>query len=312
MKRFLVVLLALMPGSLRAADMLPLDEALRATYRACVGIDDKLSDYKKMAGINTAITAVGTGLNAGATVVGIVKASKDKQALSYEKLMEELRELEKEADDSVTNDVAAFEKEFNLAYDAAVANADKYQSEYEKLTKQSKNLGNWRTGLMAGGVATNIAGAIIASKNGANGDIQDMVDECLASVATLNNSIGQARINGQDVTEAQVIVSACREYETVNISSISKRARGAEISSIVGAGIGAAGTVTSAVANTDKTRDNNTDEGRKHEKNLNLAANIMAGGATAATASAMIFNATQIAAIKRVATVAANCEGVLK
>ena len=59
------------------ADVLDLDNALRATYTACVGIDDELADLKKMAGINTAVTAVGTGLGAGAVAVGIAKAQTD-------------------------------------------------------------------------------------------------------------------------------------------------------------------------------------------------------------------------------------------
>lgn len=316
MKRIILAGFMLFPVA-AVADAFPpsfssLDDALRATYTSCVGIDDKLADYKMMAGINTAITGVGTGLGAGATVVGIVKASRDKQALSYEKLLEELRELSAGTPEPTEADIASFENEFNLAYDAAVKNVANYQSEYEKLTKQSKNLGNWRTGLLAGNVATNIAGAVIASQNGTNGDIQEMIDKCLVSVNNLNNVIGQARVNGEDVSEAVEIVSACREYEVVDVSSIAKRGRGAEISSIVGATVGAAGTVTSAVANTDKIRNDNTDSGRKKEQNLNMAANVLAGGATAATASAVVFNATQIAAIKKVATVAAKCEGVLK
>ena len=45
-----------------------LDNALRATYMACVGIDDELADLKKMAGINTAISAVGTATATGALI----------------------------------------------------------------------------------------------------------------------------------------------------------------------------------------------------------------------------------------------------
>ena len=55
-----------------SAETLELDDALRATYSACVGIDENLSDLKKMAGINTVVTAVGTGLGAGALTVGII------------------------------------------------------------------------------------------------------------------------------------------------------------------------------------------------------------------------------------------------
>ena len=41
-------------------------------------------------------------------------------------------------------------------------------------------------------------------------------------------------------------------------------------------------------------------------------ANVLAGGTTATSLSATIFNATQINAIKRAATVADECEGALK
>ena len=68
------------------AGTLELDDALRATYKACVGIDEQLNDLKKMAGINTAVTAVGTGLGIGATAVGVAKSSKD--SLAREKINE--------------------------------------------------------------------------------------------------------------------------------------------------------------------------------------------------------------------------------
>jgi hypothetical protein len=84
------------------------------------------------------------------------------------------------------------------------------------------------------------------------------------------------------------------------------------ISSVVGATTGLAGTVTSAMANTDKTRNDNTDAGKQKEKNLNTASNVLAGASTVASATATVFNATQISAIKKVATVAQKCTEVLK
>ena len=130
------------------ADVLPLNDALRATYSACVGIDDELADLKKMAGINTAVTGVGTGLGIGATTVGIIKYATDKEAESYEKLLEELREIQKDFPETNITDeeISAFEQEFNLSYDEAVKTVDTYQSELDKLNNKSKNLGNWRTG----------------------------------------------------------------------------------------------------------------------------------------------------------------------
>lgn len=310
--KFLLIFCAL--PIVARAEVLPLNDALRATYSACVGIDDELADLKKMAGINTAVTGVGTGLGVGATAVGIVKYATDKEAESYEKLLEELRELQKDfPETNVTEaEISAFEQEFDLAYDVAIKNVDTYQSELDKLNNKSKNLGNWRTGLLAGNTATNVAGAIIAGNNQVKGDLQTQIDNCKVSVKNLRDSIMQARFNGEDVTEANSIVSACDEYNYVDISPINKRGKGAMISSIVGATTGFTGTITSAVANTDKTRNDNTDSGKQKEKNLNTASNVLAGASTVASATATVLNATQISAIKKVATVAEKCTGVLK
>ena len=61
-------------GNSANAELLDLNTALQNTYKSCVGIDEILTDMKKLAGINTAVTAVGSGLGIGATVTGFVKA----------------------------------------------------------------------------------------------------------------------------------------------------------------------------------------------------------------------------------------------
>ena len=66
---------------------------LQNTYSACVGIDESLADLKKMAGINTAITGVGTGLGAGATIVGIVKNKKDELRKDLNKKLLDLKNM---------------------------------------------------------------------------------------------------------------------------------------------------------------------------------------------------------------------------
>ena len=312
MRMFLSVFLLLLFLSPACADVLSLDDALRATYSACVGIDDNLAELKKMAGINTAVTGVGTGLNVGATVVGVVKTGKDAEAEKLEKLVKELHEMEDGKATATDDETESFLTEFEKSYETAVANIDKYESELDTLNKQSKKLGNWRTGLVAGGTATNVAGAIIAGKNKVDFDLQSQIDACRKSVKNLRDSIMQARIIGADVTEANEIALACGEYDYVDVSKINNRASGAMISSVVGAMAGTAGTVTSAVANSDKTRNDNTDAGKSKEKNLNTASNVLAGVSGAASATATVFNATQISAIKKVATVAEKCTGVLK
>ena len=52
--------------------------------------------------------------------------------------------------------------------------------------------------------------------------------------------------------------------------------------------------------------------GKKKEKDLNTASNVLAGATAVASATSTVFSGTQIAAIKRVANVASKCEGVLK
>ncbi len=294
-----------------SANALPLDDALRATYTACVGIDDELTDLKTMAGINTAITSVGTAAGVGATVTGLVKANKDKQ---IEVKLEKLREIEQKNPDlqSTNAEWDNFESGLTTELANAKIEVEKYQAEIEKLNKQSKKLGNWRTGLMAGATATNVAGAIIAGTNKVDGDLKTQIDNCIGSVKTLQNSIMQARINGEDVSEAETIASACVEYEYVDVSKINNRAKGAMISSSVGAATGLAGTITSATANSNKIRNAQGDAAQQKEKNLNTASNVLAGATTVASATATVFNATQISAIKKVASVAEKCTGVLK
>jgi len=310
--RFLIIFCCLILPIVSKADVLSLDDALRATYTACIGIDDSLADLKKMAGINTAVTAVGTAAGAGATVVGLVKASKDDEAEELEKLIKELHELEDGKAEPTDTEVQSFLKEFETSYDSAIKDLTTAQAKLDELNKQSKKLGNWRTGLLAGNTVTNVAGAIIAGNNKVDDDLQAQIDSCKKAVDELQRSMMQARFDGEDISEAQGIVNACKEYNYVDISPINKRGKGAMISSIVGATTGVAGTVTSVMANTDATRNDNTDAGKQKEKNLNTASNVLAGASTVASTTATVFNATQISAIKKVATVAAKCTEVLK
>ena len=295
------------PGALKA-DVVSLDDALRATYSACVGIDDELAELKKMAGINTAVSGVGVAAGAGATVTGIIKSGKDEKAAALEEILKEIKELQKDATQMTEQQVTDFVSEFNAVYDVAITNVADVETELEKTKKQSKSLGNWRTGLIATGAVANVAGAVIAGGNKVDGDVKASIDACKASIVTLRSAIMQSRLNGVDVGEAQNIADVCGEYEWADLSKINTKAKGAAISSGVGAATGIAGTIVSASANSKGVR--NGDD--KKEKGLNLAANVLSGATTVASASATVFNATQIKAIKQVAEIAQNCTGVLR
>ena len=308
---FFLCLFFLLPFA-SSAEVASLDIALRATYTACINIDDNLHDLKVLAGVNTAVTSVGTGLGVGATVTGFVKASTDNKIEALEKELDKM--LASNPSPLMTEEEkSAFLSNFReyLSKDLA-DDIDAKKTEIQELTDKSKKLGNWRTGLLAGNTATNIVGAIISKTTINKGDIQSQIDACILATKNLGDAIIAAKMNGEDVSEAQKIYSACREYEYVDITPITKRGKGVMISSSIGAVLGGAGTITSGIANSEKIRDDNTDTGKKKEKDLNTASNVLSIGATAASATATVFNATQIAAVKKVAKVSEECTGVLK
>lgn len=307
MLRFLFVLVGLLP-TIASASEEQLVSALQGTYSACVGIDDSLADLKKMAGINTAITVAGTGLGAGAVVAGVKKADVDARIQELKKDICNLGGCTKEGVEKASEEdieeiikklaeVNKISKEATTG-DAAVA---ELQSQVDAKTTQSKKLGNWRTGLLAGNALTNVAGAVVAGKNKVDDDLQAQIEVCKAAVKNLKMVAMQAKLDGMDVSEADRIVAVCGEFDYVDVSKINNRGKGAMLSSAVGATTGVAGTIASVLANNNKTG-----------KNLDGAANTLAGASTVASGVATVFNATQISAIKKVATVATQCSEVLK
>ena len=302
------ILLSLMVGVAHAnTDLTAAIENVRTT---CGNISAELSDMKKMAGITTAVTGVGTVAGGVALGTGLAKANVDKE---IEELESQIARLKAERgnvpiEHLQIEDEALFKRQVNefIAY---------YQAKEQEISvaeQKSKNLGNWRTGTLAAATATNIAGAVMSGTNKVKGDLKQQIDECLMSVKTLSNVRMQARIDGSatdtDLARAENIIRACNAWTTVDVSSINKRSTGATVSSGIGAVLGLAGTITSASANSKDVRDGDSDK----EKNLNTAANVLAGGITATNLSATIFNATQINAIKHAATVADECEGALR
>ncbi len=324
-KGFVFFSLAISMFDVYGADVSDLDTALQNTYHACVNIDENLHDLKVLAGINTTVTAIGTGLGIGANAVGVAKSKIDKE---IEGAFVEMRDMLNEYQgpdpteqqrqnwlQAVYNKIDAInwnDDSFSEKKKADLKKIHDIKSRIEEQEEQSKKLGNWRTGLLGGNTVTNVAGAIISSQTINKDDIQGQVNACIAATRDLGRAMMVAKLNGQDTSEAVQIYNACSEYEYVDISPIIKRGKGVVISSSIGAATGAAGTITSALANSKGVRDNNTDAGRNKEKNLNTSSNVLAGGAAIASATATVFNATQVSAIKKVTAISQKCTEVLK
>lgn len=325
--RFAFLLLGTISCNAHGAEFLDLDAALRNTYRACVDIDDNLHDLKVLAGVNTAVTSVGSALGVGALAVGLTKAELDKRIESlYDDMattnyiyqgdgqdLSTKAEFANNVNSQINNMTFAVPSTDYQKLVDAIKQAQQTQTAPEnEMVKKSKKLGNWRTGLLAGNTATNIAGAVIASKTVNKNDISTQINTCVSAVHDLRNAILSAKLNGLDVTEADQIYDACSEYEFVDVDAIAKRGRGAMVSSAVGAGLGGVGTATSISANSKKIREDDTESGKQKEKNLNTASNVLSAGAAAASVTATVFNARQISAIKKVAQVSEKCTALLK
>lgn len=322
MKPWFGVILICIPFYAYGADNLSLENAIDFARVSCGGISANMQNMKKLAGINTAVSGVGSATGIGATVSGISKANVDTAVDKIESLIARYKAAKSNIDIGYLLSLHFDEDKLHAQLNAKVIDLSELSEDYsnkitqlekirDKGVQTSKTLGNVRTGLMATGTATNIASAVIAGTNNVDNDIKGKIKQCLSAVDALRNAKMQARISGADSEElvrADAIVQACGKYEYANLSKIDNRAKGAVVSSGIGAATGLSGTITSAVANTDKTR--NGDDNR--EKNLNTASNVLAGVTSAASLTATVFNATQIKAIKDVSNIADECEEALK
>ncbi len=283
-KKFLLFLfgIVLFDSDVFATDM---NVALQQSYNSCIGISDMLGEVKKIAGINTAVTGAGTVAGAGALVAGLKKKN----------LLKNLRNIEENAKD---------EDELKGGSDLNMTLKSDFKANPKSDLAKAKIAGNWRTGLLAVNTATNVAGVAMASKNlNTETKVEDKIKECIDSVDELQKAIAQAKIENVNFTEAQRIYEVCSEYKYLDLSSLQKRTKGAQITSAVGAGTGFVGVITSAVAN--KSQD-------EKERKLDTVSNVLAGGATLLSGGATVFNAIQITAVKKLVDVADRCENSLK
>lgn len=286
------------------------DAAIANARMNCDDISQYFKSMKTMAQVNTAVTGVGTVAGAGATIVGIAKANIDKE---IEKLIRDVQQ--REAETGHTRLTIDEGQDFIDQTMALVRDATPYDDDTTgKLEQKSKNLGNWRTGLLAGSTATNIAGTIIAANNRTDTDLRNRLDKCVQSIKDLQDSKMQAQINNADAItlhRMENIINACRDYDTLDISKIDNKAKGATISSGVGIAVGTAGTITSATANSNKIRNDDTAAGMNREKNLNTASNVLAAGTTVASGVATVFNAQQANVLNRAQKIATQCSEAL-
>lgn len=179
--------------------------------------------------------------------------------------------------------------------------------------KTSKTLGNVRTGLMAGATAT--SGVSTLSSFVSSGRAKTLVNRMAACNAKIEElKIIKAKFEAEDFSKDDAtyklvsnISEKCSSFDVDNMKKVATSMTASGIVSAIGVGTAGAGTVTSVLANTDKTRNDNSESGKKKEKALNLATNIMAGVTAGTSGASTVLSATAIAKVSKDADMAKEC-----
>ena len=179
--------------------------------------------------------------------------------------------------------------------------------------KTSKTLGNVRTGLMAGATAT--SGVSTLSSFVSSGRAKTLVNRMAACNAKIEElKIIKAKFEAEDFSKddatyklASNISEKCSPFDVDNMKKVATSMTASGIVSAIGVGTAGAGTVTSVLANTDKTRNDNSEIGKKKEKALNLTTNILAGVTAGTSGASTVLSATAIAKVSKDADMAKEC-----
>lgn len=319
---FCLIICLVLCQNVAFADYLTNDMGLSDAYAAynavqqfCGGISDRISKISGVAKANTAVTAVGTVASGGALAFGVAKAQADKKIQELQKQICNRGGCDRSRVESMSDEefieyvLGPFVQQINITREL-----QELQQQQDSLTAKSKKMGNWRTGLMIGGVGTNVASAIIAGLNKNQSDLVQQINACNIAVEKLRNARATAINNGVNpidnpiLSEFNATVQVCGTLNTNDVEKIEKR-----MTVVMGTGIGGAviGAGTSIAANTDSVRNDDSESGKQHEKNLNTTANVSAGLATATGAVGTGFNISLITLSKKMLKDAERCEATL-
>ncbi|MBR1544719.1 MAG: hypothetical protein IJ638_02120, partial [Alphaproteobacteria bacterium] len=192
------------------------------------------------------------------------------------------------------------------------------KAQNSKDEQKSKTLGNVRTGLMAGATATSTVSTVSSFISaGRAKTLADRMAKCNAKITELKKIKSEFEAEEMPTTDstyqlASKIAEKCSPFDDKNIKNVTNVMTASGIVSTIGTATAGAGTVTSIMANTDKVRSDNSEAGKKKEKNLNLATTILAGVTTGTSASSTALSAVAISKVSKDADMAEDCLSVLK
>lgn len=291
-------------------------ELFNATQIVCSGISDEISDVFNVSKINTVVTGAGTVAAGGALVAGLSKSQEEEE---IDRLVEEICKqggctaegVESMSDENFWNNV--------MSPMAEIAKLMELKGNIDK----SKRLGNWRTGLMAGTIGTNLASAIMSGLNANQSDLIQHIQACnemLDSVKVALIDLKAAGVNPHEnmlMRDMDHVAIWCDKIDISDVEKIEKRMKGVLGTAVAGTVVGVAGTATSAAANSDKYTDaknrvNLTQDEKDKKDSLNTVSNILAGANVVTGAVETGLNISLITLTKRLMQQAERCEEVLK
>ena len=287
-----------------------LSDTISVVRQQCSGISAKMEGIKKMAGIGTAVNAVGTATGIGGVVSGVVKYQTDKETIGLKREKQEIDaalQVLRNAQNSDANvqriiDVKVLASNYRAVIAAAVAayasgkkDADgsaikiegdiksAYEQRSAELGKQieenqqkSTAAGHARTALFAVDTATNVAGAVVSSKTVADEDLIEQIKKCKESIELLKTARMRAQIEQGDEADLQAmnvsqnILNKCGEYQYVDVTKLNSLAKGAMVTNSVGAVSGTVATITSALGNSKKISEMDVIGTEDAKKNMQL------------------------------------------
>ena len=284
-----------------------LGQLYNATRAVCGGLSDELQHLKNMTTGNTVVSGVGTAAAGGALYAGLSKSKIDRE-------IERLEQQICDAGGCTPDGVAAMsDADFLEHVIIPMGQIAELMEQLGNATKKSVRLGNWRTGLMAGATATNITSAILSNVNRDQSDLIQQITACNNAITRVANAdmVGLNPIENPIVQKLNNVKTWCSNIDADEIEKFEKHQSVAMGTSIAGTVTGVTGTVTSAVANGDNVRNDNSERGRNKEKNLNTTANVMAGATTVFGGVSTGFNIASLTKINKIIKQVKLCEDAL-
>ena len=280
------------------------DSVLSMARSLCGGISNEISNVSGVAKVNTAVTGVGTIVGGGALYAGIKKSSVDS----------EIERLEQILCANGGCDAASVERMSPGEFMENVAEPLAEIAHLIQMKEQSKKLGNWRTGLLVGASATHVASAIMSGINKNQSELAQHISACNAAIEQLKNTKRQMLSNDAGAMNSSVyskinsVINSCDAIDLADVAKIEKREKVVMGTSIASGAAAVTGAITSASANSPKVRADNSDAGKRREKSLNTASNVLAGVSMAGSGVSTGFNISLITLTKKMMERAEKCE----